>query len=320
MSRGIVNLSIMISMLSCNIIMKEAFGYSCENQELVEDYFIHLDKVLRTYLPQVVSQLPPLWCGQCESSCVIQNIMMNAQYEVRHHFKGETHITNKDLEGLRYVKQIIMETLRLHPPLPLLLPRLCLEPLEIWGHQVPKRADVGSYKFQTSKFANSDVEFKDNNFEFTPFGSGRRMCLAITLVSSNMKISLASLPFPFDWKIPHSLDVSTMDMSEAPEATARKKIALELNAMPHDSMGNLSVKVKQKWCQNNLHIEEARVMAGHILRPEPKKLPPLVTVWCHYIVIAIIVKYYPCPDFSSASADPSFGRLCSATHQTLLIN
>ncbi|KAJ1266192.1 hypothetical protein BS78_08G131900 [Paspalum vaginatum] len=333
-----INLSMMIFELSSNIIMKEAFGYSCGYSDL-EGYLVQLDKAIRLTTDLTFADLFPSsrlmkWVGtnekkikEChvrihklvekiikdrrermdifsgktenkddcddflsvllmlekEGECSVPlttetisavifdifaagsetssttlvwamselvrhpKIMLDAQTEVRHHLKGKATVTDKDIEDLVCVKHIIKETLRLHPPLPLLLPRLCQEPYGIMGYQVPKGAAVvinawaigrdpnywrNPEQFQPARFAKSDVEFKGNNFEFIPFGSGRRMCPAITLASSNMEIILASLLLYFEWKIPHGLDVSKMDMSEASGITARKKVPLELLAIP----------------------------------------------------------------------------------------
>ncbi|CAL4900122.1 unnamed protein product [Urochloa decumbens] len=332
-----INLSMMITKLSSNIIMKEAFGYSCGYSDL-QDYLVQLDNAIRLTSDLTFADLFPSsrlmkWVGSNEKkiekyhakihqlietiiqgrrestdscnqeenkncdflsvlmmlqkegggslpltteiiSAVIFDIfaagsetssttlvwamselvrhpkvMMDTQSELRQYLKGKTIITDKDIEGLHCVKQIIKETLRLHAPLPVLLPRLCQEPSEIFGYHVPKGAAViinawaisrdpnywtNPLEFQPARFAKRDVEFQGNNFEFIPFGAGRRICPAITLASSNMEIILASLMFYFDWKVPHGVDISKMDMSEASGLTARRKMSLELHAIPHD--------------------------------------------------------------------------------------
>ncbi|VAI26602.1 unnamed protein product [Triticum turgidum subsp. durum] len=174
--------------------------------------------------------------------------MAKATSEVRRAFEAGGTVDEGRLGELPYMRLVIRETLRLHPPLPLLLPRECREPCKVVGFDVPKGTQViinawalgrdegrwgsdAAEEFRPERFeagAGEEVDFTGTNFELLPFGAGRRMCPGMAFGLANVELPLASMLLHFDWEAPDISDPSELDMSEAFGVTVKRKANLLL--------------------------------------------------------------------------------------------
>lgn len=68
--------------------------------------------------------------------------MKRAQEEVRDLVTGKEMVEEIDLSKLLYIKSVVKEVLRLHPPAPLLVPREITENCTIKGFEIPAKTRV----------------------------------------------------------------------------------------------------------------------------------------------------------------------------------
>ncbi|XP_039055772.1 premnaspirodiene oxygenase-like [Hibiscus syriacus] len=181
-------------------------------------------------------------------------IMEKAQAEVRQVYERTGNVNESNLHELKYLKLVIKETLRLHPPVPLLLPRESMERCEINGYEIPAKTKVivnawaigrdSNYRdeaerFNPERFIDSSVDYKGTNFEFIPFGVGRRKCPGITYSLVVVEFSLAKLLYHFDWKLLNGIKNEDLDMSEALGVTVRRKRYLCLVPIPYNAPASI---------------------------------------------------------------------------------
>ncbi|KAH0464300.1 hypothetical protein IEQ34_007086 [Dendrobium chrysotoxum] len=156
------------------------------------------------------------------------NVMQNAQLEVRKALNGEIRIEERDIHELPYINQVIKETLRLHPLSPLLVPRLCCETVELVGYTMPveSRVKINVWEMMRDPKYWEDpekIDFGLANFEFIPFGGGRRICLGKSFALASIELWLAQLLFYFDWELLGGRSPQELDVDEAFGLTLTRK-------------------------------------------------------------------------------------------------
>ncbi|XP_008374390.2 cytochrome P450 736A117-like [Malus domestica] len=176
-------------------------------------------------------------------------IMSKLQNEVRGIVGNITDIiTEDDLVGMHYLKAVIKETLRLHTPGPLLLPRVSTQDVKINDYDIKAKTlvminawgigrDPETYEnpeeYEPERFLNNGLDYKGNDFQFIPFGAGRRICPGIQFAISIDEIVLANIVHKFNWALPGGASGEGFDMTESNGTTVILKYPLKAVALPY---------------------------------------------------------------------------------------
>nr|XP_011469084.1 PREDICTED: cytochrome P450 71A25-like isoform X1 [Fragaria vesca subsp. vesca] len=216
-------------------IQKEnALGYRIDRisiKAIILDMFVGGTDTISTTLEWAMSEL-------------LRNpeTMKKLQNEVRGIVGNKKNVTEEDLVGMHYLKAVTKETFRLHPPGPLLLPRMCNKDVKIKGYTIKANTQVminawalgrdpASYtnpeQFKPERFLSSTIDYKGSNFELIPFGAGRRGCPGIQFAMVLEELALANIVHKFDWALPHRANKVDFDMTEASGSITRRKYPLK---------------------------------------------------------------------------------------------
>ncbi|RLM62032.1 Cytochrome P450 76C4 [Panicum miliaceum] len=174
--------------------------------------------------------------------------MGKVRAEINGALGGKDAIEEPDAAGLPYLHAVMKEAMRLHPVAPILLPRRAAEDgVEIGGYAVPKGSTVifnawaimrdpvcweRPDEFRPERFLDeaAKVDFRGKDFEFIPFGSGRRVCPGVPMAERVVPLILASLLRAFEWRLPDGMSSEKLDVRE--KFTTANVMAVPLKAVP----------------------------------------------------------------------------------------
>ncbi|CAN0901307.1 Cytochrome P450 CYP73A100 [Linum grandiflorum] len=152
--------------------------------------------------------------------------------EISNVLKGNP-VTESNLNELPYLHAVVKETLRMHTPIPLLVPHMNLEEAQLGGYTIPRESKVvvnawwlannpavweKPEEFRPERFLEEEhgidaaVAGGRVDFRFLPFGMGRRSCPGIILALPILGLVIAKLATKFEMKAPPGID--KIDVSE----------------------------------------------------------------------------------------------------------
>ncbi|OMP02855.1 Cytochrome P450 [Corchorus capsularis] len=160
-------------------------------------------------------------------------------------------VKEDDLQKMPYLKAVILEGLRRHPPLRFLLPHAVTEDAVLNGYLVPRNGtvnfimgDIGldekvwedPLSFKPERFFSGDNK-DGEGFDITgskeikmmPFGAGRRICPGYALAMLHLEYFVANLVWNFEWK---AVNGDEVNMEEKHEFSVRMKYPLQALIFP----------------------------------------------------------------------------------------
>ncbi|XP_019161657.1 PREDICTED: cytochrome P450 CYP82D47-like [Ipomoea nil] len=172
-----------------------------------------------------------------------RHVMKLAQEEIDTKVGTERLVEDSDIENLVYLQAVVKETLRLHPPLPFLVPHEAMEDCTVGGYHIPKGTQLyvnvwrlhrdpeiwsQPEKFLPERFLEADVA-ANRQFQFIPFGSGRRSCPGMLYAMRVTHLTLARLLQGFNFS---TVSNAALDMTEGLGITLPRANPLEVLVTP----------------------------------------------------------------------------------------
>lgn len=155
----------------------------------------------------------------------------------------DNKVKEEELQKMPYLKAVIMEGLRRHPPAHFVLQHGITQAIEFEGYVIPKDASINFMvaemgwdgevwadpkEFKPERFlvggAGEGVDITGSReIKMMPFGVGRRICPAVGLAILHLEYFVANLVKEFEWK---AVDGEKVDLSETREFTVVMKYPL----------------------------------------------------------------------------------------------
>ncbi|XP_062206202.1 cytochrome P450 89A2-like [Phragmites australis] len=158
-------------------------------------------------------------------------------------------VSEEDVHKMPYLKAVILEGLRKHPPGHFVLPHKAAEDMELGGYLIPKGATVN---FMVAEMGRDEREWK-NPMEFSPerflpggdgdgvdvtgtkgikmmpFGVGRRICAGLGIAMLHLEYFVANMVREFEWQ---EVPGDEVDFAEKSEFTIVMKKPLRPRLVP----------------------------------------------------------------------------------------
>nr|WCR39969.1 ferruginol synthase CYP1 [Scutellaria baicalensis] len=169
--------------------------------------------------------------------------------KLKHELKsvvGETRqVEESDIPRLPYFEAVLKEVFRLHPPGPLLLPRKAEHDVQVGDYTIPQGTQIlvnvwamgrdptiwtNPEAFEPERFLVNKIDYKGQDFQLIPFGSGRRICPGLTFANRMLPMTVATLIHNFEWRL--EVEGETADVHRGEQFGIAVRRAVPLKAYP----------------------------------------------------------------------------------------
>ncbi|KAL5556876.1 hypothetical protein UlMin_039112 [Ulmus minor] len=165
------------------------------------------------------------------------HVLKKAKEEVDANFSQEQLLDEPDITKLPYIQNIILETLRLYPATPVLVPHYSSDDCTVSGYDVPRgtivfinvwaihrdpKLWVDAESFMPERYEGPSGEKAQKLF--MAFGLGRRACPGSSLAQRIIGLTLGLLIQCFEWE---RVDKKLVDLAEGSGITLPKVVPLE---------------------------------------------------------------------------------------------
>ncbi|CAN6167147.1 unnamed protein product [Urochloa humidicola] len=158
--------------------------------------------------------------------------MSKVRAELRDALGSKPYLDESDIDRLPYLRAVVMESMRLHPPSPMLMPHAAMAGgAEVGGYPVPAGTKVivnlwavmrdpavwpDPEAFSPERFAGcGEAEFRGKDrLEFMPFGAGRRTCPGTPMATRVVTLLLASVLHALEWRLPEGMQPEDVDVRD----------------------------------------------------------------------------------------------------------
>lgn len=177
-----------------------------------------------------------------------QHIQHKLFQEIKTVGAGVEEIQDEHLQQMPYLKAVVMEGLRRHPPGYFILGHAVTQDIVVDGYFIPENAaivffveDIGMddrvwkdpHDFNPERFLEEEIDLTcKREIKMMPFGAGRRICPALRLSLLYLQYFVGNLIGTFQW---NQIDGEEIDLSPKKKITLDMKTPLRSRVTMHKS-------------------------------------------------------------------------------------